>query len=311
MTWMEEFDRKIKDYLPHLAVQVMEPMDRHTSFRIGGPAARIAFPTTREELVILTGLCSQCGVTPLLLGNGTNLLVCDEGIDTVVINTSAFLNQVRRIGEREIEADAGVSLTKLALFAQEWALTGLEFAHGIPGSLGGAICMNAGAYGGEMKQVVSEVEVLTSDGIRRFSNSEADFGYRHSAFSDGRGVVLSARLLLTPGDPEQIHSRMDELMAKRRASQPLDRPSAGSTFKRPQGYFAGTLIDQCGLKGAAVGDAQVSEKHAGFVVNNGRAACADILDLIRHVQSVVLDKTGVLLEPEIKIIGKDGKLWKF
>jgi UDP-N-acetylmuramate dehydrogenase len=311
MTWMEEFDQKIADYLPHLAVQAMEPMNRHTSFRIGGPATRFAFPSTREELVILTGLCQQCGVNPLLIGNGTNLLISDEGVDTVVINTSAFLNQVHRTGEREIEADAGVALSKLALFAEEWELTGLEFAHGIPGSLGGAVCMNAGAYGGEMKQVITEVEVLTPDGIRRVSGEEADFGYRHSAFSDGSAVVLSARMALAPGQREQIHSRMEELMAKRKNSQPLDRPSAGSTFKRPEGNYAGTLIDQCGLKGLTLGGAQVSTKHAGFVINRGNATCQDVMELIGKVRDTVYASTGILLEPEVKVIGKDGTLWKF
>lgn len=311
MSWTADFDKKIKDYLPELSVKKDEPMSRHTSFRIGGGARRMAFPKSREELVILMGLCEECGVEPLLLGNGTNLLVCDEGVDAPVINTSAQLCGLKMLGENEIEADAGVSLARLALFAQENALTGLEFAHGIPGSLGGAVSMNAGAYGGEMKQVITQVEALCPDGIRNYSGEEADFSYRHSAFSDTEIVILSARVQLQPGERSAIHEKMEEVMRRRKGSQPLEMPSAGSTFKRPVGYFAGTLIDQCGLKGLRVGGAQVSPKHAGFVVNTGSATCQDVLELIGMVQETVKQAVGVTLEPEVKIIGKDGKPWKY
>ena len=212
------------------------------------------------------------------------------------------MNAVKTAGENMIEADAGISLARLALFAQGEGLTGLEFAHGIPGSLGGAIFMNAGAYGGEMKQVVAEVTVLTEDGIHRIPAEDCNFGYRHSIFSDGKAVILGAKLRLQKGDPAQIGAKMTELMKKRKASQPLEYPSAGSTFKRPEGYFAGTLIQQTGLKGLTVGGAQVSEKHAGFIINRGGATCQDVLSLIRQVQDKVMQAQGVFLEPEVRII---------
>ena len=220
----------------------------------------------------------------------------------MVIRTAGEMSDVRLTGETVIEADAGISLSRLALFAQSQALTGLEFAHGIPGSLGGAVFMNAGAYGGEMKQVVQEVIVLTEDGIRHIPGAECAFGYRKSAFSDGKTVILGAKLHLKKGDPAQIRDKMAELMAKRKASQPLEYPSAGSTFKRPEGYYAGTLIQETGLKGLTVGGAQVSEKHAGFVINTGGATCADVMALISQVQDRVMQRSGVHLEPEVRII---------
>lgn len=300
--WAAELDRKVAEYLPDLKYRKEEPLARHTSFRIGGPAARMAFPSACEQLVILMGLAEECGVRPFLLGNGTNLLAADEGLDTLVIQTGEGLNRIALDGGI-ITADAGVSLARLGVFAWQHSLTGLEFAHGIPGSLGGGVVMNAGAYGGELKDVLREVTALFPDGVRTLRGEELKFGYRRSVFTDcPEAVVLRARLALTRGDADAIKSRMDELAAKRRASQPLELPSAGSTFKRPEGYFAGTLIEQCGLKGLRVGGAEVSRKHAGFLVNVGGATCADVLGLIEKVQETVLAATGVALEPEVKLI---------
>ena len=303
MAWYTALDKTIEDYLPDLKWVADEPMAKHTSFRIGGPAKRMAFPETREQLVLLTGFLQEAGVDPLLIGNGTNLLVADEGLDTVVIDTSAKLSHIELTGEGEITADAGVSLCQLAVFAWKNGLTGLEFAHGIPGTLGGGVVMNAGAYGGELKDVLTEVTALFPDGVRTLRGEELALGYRRSFFTDHpEAVVLRAKLALHGGDQEAIKARMEELSAKRRASQPLEMPSAGSTFKRPEGYFAGTLIEQCGLKGKHVGGAEVSRKHAGFVVNAGGATCADVLALIKKVQDTVFTATGVTLEPEVKII---------
>lgn len=301
MLWYESLDQKIQQYLPDLAVECDVPMQRHTSFRIGGPARRMAFPVNREQLVILLGLAQECGIKPFILGKGTNLLVADEGLDTLVIKTEQ-MNAIRQLDDVTLEADAGISLARLAVFAQQNGLAGLEFAHGIPGSLGGAVYMNAGAYGGEMKQVVIEVAALFEDGVRYLTAEEAQFAYRHSVFSNADAVVLGAKLRLEKGDSAEIRARMDDLMARRKQSQPLEYPSAGSTFKRPTGYFAGTLIEQTGLKGLTVGGAQVSEKHAGFVINIGGATCADVTELIAQVQQRVLDAHGVQLEPEVKII---------
>ena len=257
---------------------------------------------SREQLVLLMSFAKDYGANPLVIGNGSNLLVPDEGLDRLVIDTSANLNRVERGSGNTVLADAGATLARTADLACKSGLTGLEFAHGIPGTLGGAICMNAGAYGGEMRQVVTEVTALLPEGVRRFTAEEAAFGYRRSAFLDTEAVVLGARLRLTPDDPAAIRQRMDDLMARRRQSQPLEYPSAGSTFKRPEGYFAGTLIEQTGLKGLTVGGAQVSTKHAGFVINVGGATSADVEELIRQVQQAVYAAHGVHLEPEVRIV---------
>lgn len=302
--WAAELDKKVAAHLPNLKYIAQEPMARHTSFRIGGPAARMAFPSSCEQVVLLMGLAEECGVTPFLLGNGTNLLASDEGINTLVIQMSEGLRGIALEEDGEtITAEAGVSLAALGLFAWKHGLTGAEFAHGIPGSLGGGVVMNAGAYGGELKDVLTEVTALFPDGVRTLRGDEMELGYRRSFFTrHPEAVVLRAKLKLTKGDRAAIKVRMDELTAKRRASQPLELPSAGSTFKRPAGHFAGTLIEQCGLKGARVGGAEVSRKHAGFVVNAGGASCADVLALIETVQQTVFAATGVALEPEVKII---------
>ena len=301
MLWFEALDKKLEEYLPDLRVEKDEAMSRHTSFRIGGPARRMAFPVTKEQLVILTGLAQECDARVVVIGNGTNLLAADEGLDALVINTSE-LCEIRKIDEVTLEADAGVSLARLATFACGEGLSGLEFAHGIPGTLGGAVCMNAGAYDGEMKQVLLSATALYEDGIRTLSAEELELSYRHSVFSHTDAIVLSARVGLVKGDETQIRDKMRELMERRKKSQPLEYPSAGSTFKRPVGYFAGTLIDQAGLKGTRVGGAEVSEKHAGFIINRGGATCRDVEELIAKVQSVIREKNGVELEPEVKIV---------
>ena len=301
MLWYESLDQKIQDYLPDLTVEKDVPLQRHTSFRIGGPARRMAFPDSCEQLVILLGLAQECGVKPFILGKGTNLLVADEGLDTLVIKTEQ-MSAIRQLDDVTLEADAGVSLNRLAVFAQQLGLAGLEFAHGIPGSLGGAVYMNAGAYGGEMKHVVVEVAALFDDGVRYLTGEEAQFAYRHSLFSDVDAVVLGAKMRLVKDDSAQIRQRMDDLITRRKQTQPLEYPSAGSTFKRPVGNFAGTLIEKTGLKGLTVGGAQVSEKHAGFLINIGGATCADVLELIEQVQKRVYEAHGVQLEPEVKIV---------
>ncbi len=303
MHWYEHFDKEIAELLPHAAISAEEPLWRHTSFRIGGPARRMAFPAAAGELTALEEIGRRCGGEPLVLGNGTNVLFPDEGLDRLVINTRD-LCALERTGETELTAEAGATLARLAVFAQQSDLTGLEFAHGIPGSVGGAVCMNAGAYGGEMKDVLTGATLwFPEEGVRFLPVEELDLGYRHSLLSDRPdAVVLSASFRLTAGDGAAIKAKMEELMGRRKASQPLEYPSAGSTFKRPVGYFAGALIEQAGLKGLAVGGAQVSQKHAGFVINTGGATCADVLELIAQVQRAVWEKNGVHLEPEVRII---------
>ncbi|MBQ2062330.1 MAG: UDP-N-acetylmuramate dehydrogenase [Oscillospiraceae bacterium] len=303
MLWYENFDREVAEHLPEASVIADEPLSRHCSFRIGGPARRMAFPVTSGQLVMLDRIGRACLAEPLVLGNGTNILFPDEGLDRLVVSTRE-LCRMERTGETEIRAEAGLSLARLAVFAQQNELTGLEFAHGIPGSVGGAVCMNAGAYGGEMKDVLVGAQIwFPEEGVRFLTVEEMDLGYRHSILTEHPdAVVLYAVLHLEKGDGAAIRQRMDELMARRKASQPLEFPSAGSTFKRPVGYFAGALIEQAGLKGASVGGAQVSPKHAGFVINTGDATCADVKALIAHIRKTVLEKDGVLLEPEVRII---------
>ena len=265
----------------------------------------MAFPQRPEQLVLLWSFAQSCGARPLILGNGTNVLCPDEGLDRLVIDTSRYMNQVEEGTEPDtIRAAAGASLTKAAEFACRKSLSGLEFAHGIPGTVGGAVCMNAGAYGGEIQQVIAGASVLLAEeGIRFLSCQELQLGYRRSILTDQcDAVVLSAVFRLAPGKEEEIRQQMRELMRRRKEKQPLEWPSAGSTFKRPEGHFAGALIEGCGLKGFTIGGAQVSEKHAGFVINRGGATAADIRALMEQVQQIVLDRTGVSLEPEVKWI---------
>ena len=304
MDWVTQFDKRLAEYLPDVAVLKEEPMARHTSFRIGGPARRMAFPEKGEQLVLPCSLAEEGGARRLVLGKGTNLLAPDEALDRLVIETSGLGRLEAGEEPGTIIAEAGVSLARLADFACRLGLTGLEFAHGIPGTVGGGVCMNAGAYGGELKQVVASVTALfPEEGVKRLSGEALAFGYRRSFLTENpSAVVLSAEFSLKPGDPEAIREAMRDLMARRKASQPLELPSAGSTFKRPEGNFAGTLIERCGLKGLTVGGAQVSEKHAGFLVNRGGATCADVRALIRRVQEAVYEQTGVRLEPEVKFV---------
>ncbi|MEG1789520.1 MAG: UDP-N-acetylmuramate dehydrogenase [Oscillospiraceae bacterium] len=292
----------IRAALPALSLLEREPMSAHTSFRIGGAARAMALPASAEETAALLRLLYRAGVSPTVMGNGTNLLVSDSPLDIIVLKMGESMAYVSREGEI-LRAGAGIPLARLAQRALEAGLSGLEFASGIPGTLGGAISMNAGAYGGEMKDSVIETQYINADGeLCLLRGAEQGFGYRHSAFSDTEAILTGGVLALRPDEPERIQSRMRELAEKRRSSQPLDLPSAGSTFKRPQGGFAAALIDEAGLKGFSIGGAQVSPKHAGFVVNRGGATFADVTALMEHIQSTVYARSGVLLEPEVKII---------
>ena len=279
------------------------PMSELTTFRIGGPASFLAVPDSVDKLKMLIKYCLNNETDYFIIGKGSNILVSDSGINGVVILTSA-LEGITYEGEGRITCLAGTTLIRLCSFALENSLSGLEFAYGIPGSLGGAVFMNAGAYGGEMKDVVvsvSHIDKYGNSGI--FDKDRLDFGYRHSVYSDGDFVITGATVILAHSDKNEIKSKMDDLLSRRKSKQPLDFPSAGSTFKRPEGYFAGALIEQCGLKGYSVGGVQVSEKHAGFVINKGGATAKDVLSLVDYVRETVYKNTGVELEPEIRFIG--------
>ena len=279
-----------------------EEMKKHTSFKIGGAAACVFLPESFEDMKNIAGALRELGVSPIIVGNGTNLLADDGALDIAVIKTSKLCDLYTR-GENEIFAQCGTPLSRLAMFACENELTGAEFAHGIPGTVGGAVLMNAGAYGGEMASVIKEVTFLTRDlEVRTVSAEESGFSYRHSRFIDSGEIILSAVFGLSRGDAVTIKSKMEELSKKRRESQPLNLPSAGSTFKRPKNGYAAAMIDDSGLKGFSVGGAQVSEKHAGFVVNVGKASFSDVISVMEHVRETVLEKHGVLLEPEVRII---------
>ena len=302
MDWTTQLDQWTAEYLPDLHMLRDEPMSRHTSFRIGGPAAIMAFPKTTEELKQLLQGAAAAGVQPYILGAGTNVLAPDEGLDALVICLKDALCGIRCLDETRLEIYAGESMAKAAVFAKNHALTGLEFAHGIPGTLGGGVYMNAGAYGGELKQIVESVTILTMDGEEKtLSGEECGFGYRTSVYQKLPCVIVRAVLRLQTGDPDVIGQTMRTLMEKRKASQPLELPSAGSTFKRPEGYFAGPLIERAGLKGCGFGGAEVSKKHAGFVVNTGGASADDVKKTIAMVQSRVWEASGVRLEPEVRI----------
>ena len=280
-----------------------EPMSRHTTFRIGGPAELFLVPKSTEEIAGIFKICREEGIPWFVLGNGSNLLVSDKGYQGVVIQLYKGFGEVKVQG-CQITAQAGALLSRIAAAAREESLTGFEFAGGIPGTLGGAVVMNAGAYGGEMKDVIKEVTVLTREGeIRTLQAEELAMGYRTSTIKEAGYIVLSAVLSLEKGDKEQIKARMQELAGMRSSKQPLQYPSAGSTFKRPEGYFAGKLIMDSGLRGYQVGGAQVSEKHCGFVINTGNATARDVRNLMADVQRIVEEKYGVKLEPEVKFLG--------
>nr|WP_295308107.1 UDP-N-acetylmuramate dehydrogenase [uncultured Blautia sp.] len=281
-----------------------EPMGKHTTFRIGGPADLFVAPENSDEIKKLIAICKEEEVPYFILGNGSNLLVSDKGYRGVIIQLYRSFGQIT-LKENEIHAQAGAPLSGIAAMAREASLTGFEFAGGIPGTLGGAVVMNAGAYGGEMKDVLKEVTVLTPEGeVVTLQARELKMGYRTSIIKESGYIVLEAVISLKKGDQDEIKSRMQELAGMRSSKQPLSYPSAGSTFKRPEGYFAGKLIMDSGLRGYQVGGAQVSEKHCGFVINTGNATAKDVTTLMADVQRIVMEKFGVKLEPEVKFLGE-------
>lgn len=277
-------------------------MSRQTTFKAGGNASIIAFPRTVDALIKILNEAKNASLPCTVMGNGSNLLVRDCGIDGLVIKMTSLTSDIE-INENVINCAAGVSLSKLCMAAYESSLTGLEFAYGIPGTVGGAVFMNAGAYGGEMKDVLSKVHHISPElKCKVFTADKLELGYRTSFYAKNSGFIITkAEFKLQKGDKAEIKAKMDDLLGRRKEKQPLEFPSAGSTFKRPEGHFAGALIEQCGLKGCTIGGAQVSEKHAGFIINkNGTAT--DILDLIAYVSKTVKENTGVTLEPEVRII---------
>lgn len=316
----QTFVKSVTEQLPQLSLMRDEPMKKHTTFRIGGPADYYAEPDV-SQISKLIEIAKACDMPVAVIGNGSNLLVGDKGIRGLVIGIGKGLSAIKvteavaqqstaqdltaQGNGRIITAGAGAILAAVAAKAAEASLSGLEFASGIPGSVGGAVVMNAGAYGGEIKDVLIDATVLTAEGeLKTVTRDELDLSYRHSIVPEKGYIVLSARFMLTPKPQDEIKAYMAELRAKRVEKQPLEYPSAGSTFKRPEGYFAGKLIMDAGLRGYSVGDAQVSGKHCGFVVNRGEATAADVLTLIKDVQETVLKQFGVKLEPEVKMIGE-------
>ncbi len=298
---MSVLTEKLKSICNDKNVLTDEPMKKHTTFKIGGNADVMVFPETAEALRDVIALCKSEKARIVILGNGSNVLVDDKGIRGVVVSTARLDNI--KVDGCKITAGAGAMLSSVASAATNSALCGLEFASGIPGTLGGGIFMNAGAYGGELKDVISSVTFLTEDGqIKTFSNEECKFGYRSSIFQQNGGLILSAQFELKCGCKEEITALCGELNQRRRDKQPLNFPSAGSTFKRPEGHFAGKLIEDCNLKGFRIGGAEVSEKHSGFVINTGDATAQDVLDLIAHIQKTVKEKFGVDLQTEVKYI---------
>lgn len=301
---MDVFHSKLVEAAGAESVKTQEMMKNHTTFRVGGPASWYVTPSDEAALSGVVSLCKAEHVPYYIIGNGSNLLVGDLGYDGVIISMSENWNYCRVEGKR-ITAGAGTLLFKIAKSALEASLTGFEFAAGIPGTLGGAVVMNAGAYGSEMKCVLESARVLTGEGkIRNLSLKELELGYRKSCIPSNGYIVLEAVILLDAGDKEAVREKMDELARQRREKQPLEYPSAGSTFKRPAGYFAGKLIQDSGLRGFRSGGAQVSEKHCGFVINRDHATASDVVDLCRQVQKRVKDNFGVDLEMEVKMIGK-------
>lgn len=299
---INQFSQLLLTELPEDTIYLNEEMKKYTTFKIGGPVDILIKPDSIINLAQAIKLCRTHEVPYYILGNGSNLLVADEGFRGVVIQIYTNLDEIKVEGNT-VTAQAGALLSKIANKALEHSLTGFEFAHGIPGTLGGAVVMNAGAYDGEMKHVLISCDVLDSEGnILTLSNEDLELGYRKSIVQKKGYIVLSATIGLKEGNKEEISARMKELMARRKEKQPLDKPSAGSTFKRPEGYFAGKLIMDSGLKGYQIGGAMISDKHSGFVVNNGGATFKDVENLIKYVQEVVKEKYQVVLEPEVKIL---------
>lgn len=280
-------------------------MKNYTSFKVGGPAELFLSPENAGQTAKLVRFCEKEEIPVFVLGKGSNLLVSDRGIKGAVIYTGKQCG-ISLTDENTVRAQSGASLAQLCTFALENSLSGLEFAYGIPGTVGGAVFMNAGAYGGEMKDVLLNSEYVSTDGTSGELDNEAmELSYRHSAYENSNLVITAASVRLAPADRNEIKSTMNDILARRKEKQPLEYPSAGSTFKRPEGNFAGALIEQCGLKGVSVGGAQVSEKHAGFIVNIGGATARDMLELMRQVEQRVFEQTGVQLEPEVRILGED------
>lgn len=281
------------------------PMKKYTSFKCGGNASVLVIPDCVDSLKKIIDFCNSQNIKPLIIGNGSNLLVTDNGINGVVIKIGSDISKIELLDETTIRCEAGASLKSLCMFALENSLSGLEFAYGIPGTLGGAVYMNAGAYGGEMKDVLVSTTHIDLDGnIGELFQEDLNLRYRGSAYTDNNYTIVSAVMKLKKADKKDIKEAMDDKLQKRKEKQPLEYGSAGSTFKRPTGYFAGALIEQSGLKGYTVGGAQVSEKHAGFVINKNNATATDVINLIRDVQKIVFEKHGVMLETEVKIIGE-------
>ena len=302
MMELTTFQSKITTLFPEMELRLNESMAKHTSFRIGGPAEVMAMPRNPQELAELLKVSALLDCKTAILGAGTNILAPDSGVEGLVICLKDCLDGMEQLDATHIRVAAGVTMTRAAVFAAGLGLGGMEFAHGIPGTVGGGVYMNAGAYGGEMKDICQSVDVMDMQGnIRTLSAQEMEFSYRHSILEDTGHIVVSAVFALQPKDPQQIKLSMQDLMNRRKTSQPLDKPSAGSAFKRPVGGYAAALIDQAGLKGYRVGDAAVSEKHAGFVVNLGQATAQDVKDLLAQVSHIVEEKSGICLEPEVRI----------
>ena len=300
----QEFYEKLSKIVEKEQILIEEPMKKHTTFRIGGPAEYLILPQTTEEIADVVKLCRQEERPWYIVGNGSNLLVADEGVRGVVIQLLRNFNQIQVEG-CQIRMQAGAQNAAVAKRALDASLTGFEFAAGIPGTIGGAVVMNAGAYGGEMKDILKEVTVLDQNGmIKTIPAEELELGYRTSIIARKGYVVLEAVIVLKTGDPKEIKAAMDDLKEKRVTKQPLEYPSAGSTFKRPEGYFAGKLIMDAGLRGFSVGGAQISEKHCGFVINKGNATAKDVTELMDETKKIVMEKFGVALEPEVKRLGQ-------
>ena len=303
MNHFDQLKEELHRVCPGIQIKEHELMCNYTTFRIGGPVALMVMPQTTEETIAAIQAARRLGIEPFLLGRGSNLLCGDGELEHFVIRTSPGLDQVERIGETQLRCGAGAMMRRVACEAQRWGLTGLEFAHGIPGTMGGGVVMNAGAYGGELKNVVVETTAMDREGnIITLRGEEQGFDYRKSVFLQDDLIVLHSLIQLQPGDPVAIQEQMDDYLRRRQRTQPLEWASAGSTFKRPVGAYAAALIDQCGLKGYQVGAAQVSEKHAGFVVNKGGATCEDVLRLTDYIKDVVEKQTGFRLELEIRLM---------
>ena len=296
------FQTKIRGFLPGIELRFAEPMKKHTSFRIGGPAEVMAFPKNREELSKILKVSKLLDAEYRILGAGTNILAPDAGIKGIVICLKDCLEGMEKLPGDRVKIAAGVSMARAAMFAASYGLSGLEFAHGIPGTVGGGVYMNAGAYGGELCGVCESVDVMDESGnVHTYTGAEMAFSYRHSRLESEGSIVLAATFALTPKPEAEIREKMQELMGKRRTSQPLDKPSAGSAFKRPVGGYAAALIEGAGLKGYRVGDAAISEKHAGFAVNLGQATAADVQELLRQVSDKVYAHSGIRIEPEVRL----------